>query len=478
MPSHRRPRSPLRPALTAAVVGLALLALGSTGTLSDWTRATVTNSSDSAAAGSVAFTHAYASSTCSGGPMQSAPAANCLGSPASVAAATTTPSTITDAITNNSVVPPGASMYQQVRVQSCAPVSYANSLNAANPMLPRYGVSFRTSGPWAGATNATTLDGSTGAGGDIVAEPGVPAQLLSAGGTVGWGVWFQTTTSAGGPIFALDSAAGVGSGNADKILYMNKVGKVGFVFSTNAATTGLSSKSFNDGVWHFAYARISMTSAGGVPVSSTTTLYVDGARVASSTTLIGASLASGYWHVGWAPISGTSYGNGLPNYWQGSVSNMVIFAGGSAPAVPTTNPASQSAFNTFAASASQQWVFGDSGTSTYTGSIGYVTGGDPCTMDTLGWTLGSTTAAAAGTTLRALVTAGWVPSGGAPAPSTGSSQTATTSYARVSSGYDTDVAGLRLYAPMSYRVDFSVAQTTGWLLAFNWGADPAAVFVA
>src|SRR5690348_12105050 len=149
MSSHRRPRSPLRPALTAAVAALGMLALGSTGTLSDWTRATVANPTDTAAAGSVAFTHAYASMTCSGGPVQSAPAANCPGSVGSVAAATATPSTITDTITNNSVVPPGASMYQQVRMQSCAPVSYANSVNAANPMLPRFGVSYRTPGPWA-----------------------------------------------------------------------------------------------------------------------------------------------------------------------------------------------------------------------------------------------------------------------------------------------------------------------------------------
>jgi hypothetical protein len=256
---------------------------------------------------------------------------------------------------------------------------------------------------------------------------------------------------------------------------MNTAGKLGFAYDAGGTTTPLSAAAFNNGAWHFAYARLAIVSALGIPISSTATLYVDGTSVASSTNLLGVS-GSGYLHVGWAPISGTSYGSGLSNYFDGSVSNAVAFLGGSAPAAPATNPASQSAFDTFAASATHQFRLGDSGTTTFGSAISYVSGGDPCADVTLAWTLGGSSVFAA-TTLKALATSGWLPTTALAAPTPGNTQTSTTSYARAGT-YDVDVAGLHLYAPLSYRVGLVSPPATGWSLTFTWSGDPNSVFIS
>jgi hypothetical protein len=460
-------------AALASVCGLLGFSLSASGTFSSWTQGVVTNAPDTAATGTVKFSHAYQSTSCVGGPGSAA--MTCAGSIAPTGAATAAAVTAFDTISNLSTVPAGQAFNEQVAAASCAPVSFANTLSPANPQLPRYAVGFRTADPWSG-TNATTFDGSTSYASDIVAQPGVPGTLLSLGGTVGWGAWFKTTTAAGGPIFALDSSPAAAGGTTDKVLYMTKSGQLGFAFDNAPHTTGLSTAKYNDGTWHFAYVRANITSVAGIPVASSTTLYVDGAQVATNGSLLSGSLASGYWHLGWAPISGLAYGTGLSNYFAGAVSNMVVFAGGSAPAVPTANPSSQAAFTTFAAGGSEQWILGDSGTSTYTGAVGYLTSTDACTYDTIAWTLGGTTAVTT-QTVRSFVSAGALPTPPVAGPAVGGTQTSVISSARVATAaYDPNVAGLHLAVPLSYQV--TPAGTTSWKLVFTWTGDPGDVLIA
>lgn len=451
---------------------LVLLWSGTSGTQSSWTSGQVTNSVNSARASKLSFVHDYPSgaSSCSlAGP---ASTTTCSGAIWSTAAASTTAATKDDTITDSSTAPAGTAMYSQGQVVSCAPVQLANAKDATNPLLPRYAVGFKANDNWSG-TNAVQLDGTQSYAAAVTSEPSIPSTVLSLGGAAGYGAWFRTTSTAGGPIFAFDTDPASAAGTRDKVLYMNAAGKLGFVFDSTGKTTGLSASAYNNGTWHFAYARLSITSAVGVPISSTATLYVDGSQVASSSSLIGSS-GSGYFHVGWAPISGTTYGSGLSNYFNGWVSNAVVFLGGSAPAVPSPNPASQAAFDTFSSSASHQYKLGDSGLTTFSSSIAYVAGGDPCADVTLAWTLGGSTVFAA-TTLKTLATSGWQPSTALAGPTPGNTQTSTTTVARAGT-YDTDVAGLHLYAPVSYRVGLVSPPATGWSLTFTWSGDPSGVF--
>lgn len=471
----RRRGAPGRWLGAAAACTLVLVWSATSGTQSSWTTGGVTNSANSAMSSNLGFLHSYPSSpnTCQlTGP---ASTTTCTGAIWSTAAATTTAATKNDTITDNSTAPSGTSMYSQGEVASCGPVQLANAKDATNPLLPRYTVGFHASDPWAG-TNGVQLDGTQSYAGAVLSQSSIPSGVLSLGGTAGYGAWFKTTTTAGGPIIAFDTDPASAAGTRDKVLYMNTAGKVGFAFDTSGSTTGLSAGAFNNGAWHFAYARLSIVSAAGFPISSTATLYVDGAQVASSASLIGSS-GAGYLHVGWAPISGTTYGAGLSNFFNGSVSNVVAFLGGTAPAVPATNPSTQAAFDTFASTATHHVKLGDSGTTTFGTSISWVTGGDPCAMDTLAWTLGGSNVFAA-TTLKALVTSGWLPSTALAAPTPGNTQTSVTSFARVLTGYDVDVAGLHLYAPISYRVGLLSPPSSGWSLTFTWSGDPSGVFVA
>jgi hypothetical protein len=368
-------------------------------------------------------------------------------------------------------------MYSQGQVASCAPVQLANAKDSTNPLLPRYTVGFMATDNWS-STNAVQLDGSQSYAGAAKSESSIPSTVLSLGGSAGYGAWFKTSTTAGGPIFAFDTDPASAGGTRDKVLYMNAAGKVGFVYDTNGTSTGLSTGTFNNGAWHFAYARLSITSLGGLPISSSATLYVDGSQVAASSTLIGAS-GSGYFHLGWAPISGTTYGSGLSNYFNGAVSNAVVFLGGSAPAVPASNPASQAAFDTFASSATHHFKLGDSGTTTFSGSLAWAPSpNDPCAMVTLAWTLGGVAVFGA-TSLKTLATSGWLPTTAVAAPTPGNAQASVTSFARIATAsYDADVSGLHLYAPVSYRVGLTSPPTTSWTLTFTWSGDPSAVFIA
>jgi hypothetical protein len=473
---HRAPRraGPTRWVGLLAAGALVLVWSGTSGTQSAWTSGVVANSANSVRSSNLSFVHDYPSSPNScqlTGPQATT---TCSGAIWPTAASSTTVATKNDTITNNSTSPAGTAMYAQGQVASCAPVQVANVKDATNPLLPRYTVGFNATDPWSG-TNAVQLDGTQSYAGAVKSESSVPSGVLSLGGSAGYGAWFKTSSTAGGPILAFDTSPASAGGSGDKVLYMNTAGKVGFAFDTGGKTTGLSAGAFNNGGWHFAYARLSIVSALGVPISSTATLYVDGAQVASSSSLIGGS-GSGYLHVGWAPISGTSYGSGLSNYFNGSVSNAVVFLGGSAPAVPATNPSSQAAFDTFASSASHQIRLGESGTTTFASSISWVTGGDPCAMDTLAWTLGGAAVFSA-TTLKLLATSGWLPASPVAGPTPGNAQTSVTSYVRAGS-YDADVAGLHLYAPVAYRVGLVSPPATGWSLTFTWSGDASAVFIA
>lgn len=450
-----------RVAIVLALVALAALTLGAHGTQGGWAVAKVTNSPTSAKTSGLAFTHS--NPACSGtGPTSTI---DCLGSFAPTNAATTTAQVTSDTLTNNSSVKPGSTFTEQVGVESCNVSAQNNVKTAAGPMLPRYSPTFQVTGPF-GGTNAMRLGGAPAYISSLLATA-QPNPVISLGSTYGLGIWFKISGSTGGPLFSIGTTPTSSPASDNRILYVKPNGTVSFIQNSGGTST-TTTRTYNDGNWHFAYVTMSAVSIV-VGVVSTTTLYVDGdPAVTGGGLLAGYNSDNGYWRLGYADPSRTA--PTTPGFLNGEVSNFVVFNTANAPAAPTTSQrASQTQFDSWAASATSHWRLGDARTNPYTGNVAYLTGNDPCAMDTLQWNLGGTTTAV---NTLAGQEGQWLPATPAAAPAAGANQTITHSYARVGSGYDADQPGLNLVATLRHRVQLVGA--TNWSMVFRW---PQTVFV-
>lgn len=162
-------------------------------------------------------------------------------------------------------------------------------LIGANPLAEVGGVGHTALGAvLSSSTGAATFDGSTGFASTQTA--------VNASGTSTESVWFRTTSSAGGPLMALESTTGT-AGTNDRIVYLNSAGQLTFGLSNGAATpsTVTTTAAYNDGLWHQVVGTLS--GAGQ-------SLYVDGALVGTNPGVTGATFANAYWHVGAARMSG------------------------------------------------------------------------------------------------------------------------------------------------------------------------------
>lgn len=468
----RRRAAPGRSVGLLATAALVLLWAGATGTRSAWTSGVVVNSTNSGRLSALSFNHAFPASPSSCQLTGPATSVTCAGAIWSTAAAGATATTKDDTITDNSVAPAGTNMYAQGRVLSCAPVQLANATDATNPLLPRYGTAFQKTDPW-GTTSAIALSG--GAGYADENQQTNTGSLL--GSNFSFGVWFKVAAgySTGGALMGIDASANNTTSTAgDPHLWLDSTGHVRFRVAATTPMNGSSPGTYADGNWHLAVLTL------GSVLVSTTTLYVDGVNLTTSGGLSLLTGNVGYWHLGWGDFTSIGSAPATANL-TGSLSGAFVTANTLSDAqvsalYSSASAAAYQATTTGYSGAREVWMLGDSGTTTFTSSISWVTGGDPCAMDTLAWTLGGASVFAA-TSLTSLATAGWLPTTAVAAPTPGNSQTSTTSLARAGS-YDADVAGLHLYAPVSYRVGFASPPATGWSLTFTWSGDPSAAFIA
>ncbi len=477
------PRSQIpKAAVCAFVISLTVLWIVAVPSQGGFT-GNVDNASNVAGTGVVSFTHAYESTTCSLSSTQ-ASSTNCAGGINSTVATPATGTTsATDLITNEGNIP-ASSVSQQVEMSSCGPVQLANIADTSNPMLPRYVTSFSSNGGPMGGAGYVTFDGATAYASDVVSQS-QPAPELDLEDTYGLGIWFKTTSTAGGPLFGFGSNPTDVAGTNDRILYMNQSGQLGFVLNTTPTETGLSTTSFNDGQWHFAYVTLSQVSLVGLGLESTVTLYVDGVEEATGGGLdVGLSSYAGYWHVGWSPISAQTYGAGLSNFFSGSLSNFVVLDTEPAPSGTTIGvPATQAAFNSaISASVTEHWIFNDPGTTTFAGPYPVIATTSPCSMVNIEWGFTTPTSCAvspnsstdpctSSASLSSLVSDGWVTIA---APGPGETQTSTLTTSR-GSAYNSYVSGLRLYAPIFERDQ--ILPDGLWSVTFAWPLA-AAAFIA
>ena len=445
----------------AAGALVALVWTATSPTLSAWTAGVVGNPANTAAPASLAFSHTPGTgASCALGPRVTG-TATCAGSVLPTAASTGGTVTGTDAITNTGTAGAG-NLTASVRGASCAPVQLANLRAPADVMLPRYGTSFLSSGPF-GGSSAITLDG-TGYAAAVTQDQ----MRSSAGETYAMGAWFKAGAGQYGPLLGLDSSpvnSATNNGD-DRTLFLTSDGRLNVVYGTGGAKLTTAS-AYNDGAWHFAYVTLSVNPLVGL--TNTVSLSVDGGTPTTATGLFGYSTVTGYWHLGWG--STALMGANSTAYFTGSLSNLVAFNSGSAPARPTpAQLASQSAFTTWASGASDHWVLGDSGTTTYVGAQPVIGATSPCTFLDVVWSFtGPAATAVTSRSLAAFATGASFPVAAVPGP--GVTQTSSFAVTR-GGGYNAYVAGLRLYVPVSYVVKPPVGT---WSLTFTWSGAGAVV---
>lgn len=432
------------------------------------------------------YSHTYPAGTCTSIPVGALPATSTFICPGGINPTYTPGSgttSTTDAITYSGSTP-ASQVTEQVRMEACGPVQATNQLNSTNPMLARYAVTFATAGPMTGSA-ALALDGSTGYESSVLQQSQPTGQALLGTLNYGLGIWFKTTSSAGGPLFSFGGSPINVAGSNDRILYLNAAGQIGFGYTTGNGVSGLSTSTYRNGNWHFAYVQMTVANLL-LSLTTNITVYVDGVQVATGGGLLTSlSTYPGYWHLGWAPLTGKSYGTGLSNYFAGSLSNFVVWNGGSATSgmASLNSSVSQTAFNAgLGGSATEHWQLDDPGTTTFGGPYPIIAATSPCTMVNISWDFTSPTSCAWSpqsmtsactspptSSLAALAAAGWQ-SVAAPAPNT--TQTSTVTVTRAGTYNASYLPGLRLYAPLNLR-----ATAGGWSNMFRW-PDASAAFVA
>lgn len=461
-----RRRGPGRWALVLAALGMAVVWSASSGTLSSWNAGVVINSADTALTGSLAVTHTYQSTSCVL-TARTAGSTSCSGSIGPTSAATGGGVSGTDTITNDSAL--AASQYtSEFRAPSCAPVKFANTLTVADPLLPRYAVSFAQTDKW-GTSSAATLSGGSAYAADVVATN--TATLL--GGSYGIGVWFKVANgyTSGGGLLSLDVSAVDGSSAAGSpLLWMDNAGKIRFRVSgtLGTSTSGVSAAAYNDGSWHLAVLSVAAL------IVSTPTLYVDNAAGVSGLGLSALTGGNAYWHAGWGDFTGAANAP-TSAYLTGSLSGAFLAAGtiSSGSVVNLYGAGSAAAYSTTVQglfAATHLWMLDDTGTTTYGGSLPTIGATSPCTMVDLAWTFASPagTVSAAGTKLSAFADGTWHAVTG---PGAAASQTSTVTLSRDAT-WNAYVAGLRLYAPLSHRL--SAPSSSNWTHTLTWGGAAAA----
>ena len=129
--------------------------------------------------------------------------------------------------------------------------------------------------------------------------------------------WFRTDSASGGVLIGFGSPASGQGNTSDKLLFLNSAGRL--VYGLSDGTTGraaTSAASYNDGSWHHAVATVSSTAG--------TTLYVDGAVVASNALMTTGDNVAGFWR--WGGTSTTSWsGFSASDYYVGLLDEVAVY---------------------------------------------------------------------------------------------------------------------------------------------------------
>jgi hypothetical protein len=172
------------------------------------------------------------------------------------------------------------------------------------------GASGITSAPEASA--AVTLNGTSGYISNAYKWTNPQTFTLEA--------WVKTTTIQGGLILGFGTTATGAAGSYDRMIYMANTGQI--YFGVGANKTINSTLPYNNGSWHLIDATLS---AGGMA------LYIDGALVASNSTVTEAQVYNGYWRVGYDSLGGW-LAHPTSNYLAATLDEVAVYPTALTPA--------------------------------------------------------------------------------------------------------------------------------------------------
>ncbi len=155
-----------------------------------------------------------------------------------------------------------------------------------------------------GNNNSASVQGGTGAGIPNSSGP-LGASSVTLNGTSGWLettnqlsgpqtftqlAWFQTSGS--GSIVSFENTQGnTALSEWDRMIWVDPSGHVVAGVYPGSTQELVSPRTYNNAGWHFVAVTLS---------PSGFFLYVDGARVAHTTSITSAQVYNGYWHIGWS----------------------------------------------------------------------------------------------------------------------------------------------------------------------------------
>ena len=214
----------------------------------------------------------------------------------------------------------GAVPYEGTIPGGTASTALQDASGNGNTSAALGGVTLGASGPTSLGAGGITLNGTTGYGETTTeyASPGPETFSFSS--------WFKTTTATGS-IFGYNNSQTTGGSMYDRMLWMDPAGHLVVGLYPNGTYELASPSTYDDGAWHFIVVTVAPTSS----TTATVLMYLDGTLVAGSIndeTISSSEPAqpyAGWWHLGWSnAISGWS-DTPTSVFWEGSLSEMVIF---------------------------------------------------------------------------------------------------------------------------------------------------------
>jgi hypothetical protein len=297
-------------------------------------------------------TNCYSTGTGSGGSITSNSATCSTGSP--VPSGSLSATTASAATTTLSSVGTANASGGTVSSASCG-VAQLSDIVGGDTALAFGGLTYQSSGPL--GSQAVTVDGSTGWA-ETTTSYNDPEGFTVI-------VWFNTTKATGG-IMGFGSQVNPTTGipaDHDRQLWIDPSGKLVWGVYSNAVYQLTSTAPVDTGNWVMAVA--SVGAAG-------TALYVNGAKVASSTTPTTAQVYTGWWSFGYASIANW---NDVPSsyYFSGSLAQAAVVPSQLTAAQVSslygdTTLASYTA-GVEALSPTNYWPMNDSGAVPYEGSV-------------------------------------------------------------------------------------------------------------
>ena len=193
--------------------------------------------------------------------------------------------------------------------ETAGPTAYNDGTWSQNGTYTSTGVTYRVSGPACNsASRAVTLDGSSGFVWTSI-NVNDPSPFSTQ-------LWFRTTTTRGGYLVGFGNGTnGDTSTTKDRLVYMTNDGRLTFGIYDGTPLTISSGGSYNDGAWHMVTATLSWSGAA---------LYVDGVRVAASSSMNDPEAVSGFFRVGYDSLSGWP-NRPTSDWFSGSVAHMGVF---------------------------------------------------------------------------------------------------------------------------------------------------------